>query len=80
MPVSPSIRREHHQGTHHIGVDIGVGVFERVAHPGLRCQMDDATQIPVAFDQGKDTVPIGHIELGEVKSRINSQPVETSFF
>ena len=66
-------RLQHDQGPHHIGIDISVGVFKRVANPGLCREMDDAAQLPVTLDEGEDAVTVGDIELGKDKARIGAE-------
>ncbi len=48
-------------------LDIGIGVFERIAHPGLCGEVDDAGEVLVGRDQGEHAVAIGDVELGKDK-------------
>jgi len=50
-----------------IGVDIGLRILQRVAHPGLRGKMDDRSELAVA-EHGFREFAIGEIE--PVKSEI----------
>ena len=61
--VHPTRRLQHHEGSHHIRVHIGVGILQRMSHSGLCCEMDDAVQIPVPLPQCEDTVSISDVEL-----------------
>ena len=78
-PVDAPSRLQHHQRPHHIGINIGVGVFERVADPRLRREVDDAAQILVPPDGREDAVTVGDIELGENKARIGAQRGQARF-
>ena len=49
-----------------IGVDIGVRIDQRMAHAGLRGEMDHVGKT-VLLEQRGDAVAVGEIELDEAK-------------
>ena len=62
-----------------VRLDIGVRVLERIAHPGLRTEMDD----PVEFQRGErgvERMAVGEVELleGEAIAAQRDQPVQPS--
>jgi hypothetical protein len=58
-----------------VGVDVGVGVFERIANARLRRKMDDQRE-PVLCEQRGDCRAIGKIGVDETEPRIFAQDVE----
>ena len=61
-----AVARQFHQVdvADQVGLDIGVRVFNRVAHPGLRPQMHDPVN-PCAFDGGVQRGHVGKVEVVE---------------
>jgi len=54
---------QHHGLAHHIGADIGIRIFQAVAHAGLRRQMHDAGE--TRSSQGQDRILIGDVGFAE---------------
>ena len=63
---------EHIGEANQIAVDIGMGVFDRIAHPGLRGQMHDAVEL-VHCKQRGHAGTVGHVELDEIKAGLGRQ-------
>ncbi len=47
----PAAGFQHHEFAHNVSVDIGVGVFQRIAHPGLCRHMNDPVDLWLPVDQ-----------------------------
>ena len=66
---------EHVEEAHQIGVDIGVRVFQRVAHAGLRREMHHQLG-PQRREQGRGGGAVGEVEPREAEALAPLQPVE----
>src|SRR5712692_7627651 len=62
-----------------VGVDVGIGIFDRIPHSGLRGQMDHAFRL-VLTEKILNGVGIAHVAVDERKSVRFSQLVEPSLF
>src|SRR5262249_59190927 len=71
--VDPPCSLQHHKRAGDIRVDIGIGIFQRIPYAGLRREMDDAAQVPVAFDCGEYSLAVGYVQLVEDKAREGTQ-------
>lgn len=60
-----------------VGLDIGVRVFDRIAHPGLGPQVDDAVD-PLSLQRAVQRGEIGEIDLvkGKPPAMRRDQPVQ----
>jgi hypothetical protein len=62
--------------TDQIGVHIGVGVDQGIAHPGLGRQIDHRVELFLG-KQGCGPFPIGHVESGMAKGGMGQQLSQT---
>src|SRR6476469_7422110 len=70
---------EHVERAGDVGLDIGVGMIERVTHAGLRRKMDD----PLGPLRGKhrlDHLTLGKVSLDEMESVAALEPPKTGLF
>ena len=70
---------EHIHEPDDVGFDIGMRVFDRVAHAGLRREMHD----PLGRGVGKnaiDGLPIGDVDLVKTEPLMRQQPRESRLF
>jgi hypothetical protein len=70
---------EHMQEAPDIGVDISVRMLQRIAHAGLRGEMDDALRLLLGEDRAHDFL-VGEVGLDEMKSVAPRQPREARLF
>ena len=53
----PARQLEHHQVAHHVGLDVDIGIDQRMTHAGLRGQMDDAIDVGMPLGQPENSLP-----------------------
>ena len=70
---------QHVDETDQIGVDIGVGVNERMSHAWLSPEMDDIWE-PVPGKERRYAVAIGQVEPGKPEGGVHRQPRQPRFF
>jgi len=70
-PVLPA-SLQHVANAHQVALQVGPGVLQRVAHPGLRGQVDHALR-PVAGKQRVQARGIGNVAFGEGKARVGAE-------
>ena len=62
-----------------VGVDVGVGVFERVAHSRLGGEVDDDGEGP-ALEEGFDFRAIGDVDFVELEGSGSAEPFQPVLF
>ena len=55
-----------------VGIDIGVRIFKRIAHAGLRREMDDMRETVLAANSAATAGAVGEIELDETEAGMAS--------
>ena len=65
---------QHHQMTHDIRLDIGIGIDQRIAHARLRRQMHDPGDFGKRLGQRQNGAMVGDIELSKDKRLVSLQP------
>ncbi len=58
-----------------VALDVGVGLFQRVAHPRLSAQMHDAFEF-FGGEQARHRIPIGQIRADEPERAVRREPGE----
>ena len=59
---------QHHKLAHDVGIHVGIGVDERVAHPGLGGQMDHPVRFRLRVEELEKALAFRKIQLVEGKA------------
>jgi len=65
--------------THHVALDVGVGVFQRIAHPRLGREIDGAVEA-LGGEQRFHRLALRHIHLDEAEAGKRLELLDAGFF
>ena len=74
----PAAGLHHDHLAHHVGRDVGVGVDQRVAHAGLRGQVDHPRDVRIGLEQSRHRLAVRHVGPVEGEAAIGREPVDPS--
>ena len=72
----PAAGLQHYEFTHHVGVDVGVGVLKRMPDAGLGGEVDDLVQARLAINEREHRFAIGDVQLMKRKAIAPFEPVQ----
>ena len=72
----PPGQLEHDEMAHDVGLDVDIGIDQRMAHAGLGREVHDAVEVAVLLGQRQHGVAVGNVGLEEGEALVLAQRLQ----